>query len=331
MKYLNRKIISLLLIVTIFIPLTGCGSKVTLAFSSRKDLPEFSDSMAYGTENTQLLASDLCVSATDVTIESIDTSMVNGAGLFDVNNEKIIYGSNLYQAFFPASITKVLTAYIVLKEVDEGNISLDTQVPISANTVINESGVAACAFNQGDSVTVAQALNLLLIRSDNGTAVALAELISGSADEFAVRMNQEARALGATGSNFANPHGLTDANHYTTIYDLYLIFNAVVKYDTFLEIIQKNEYETTVTSADGQPRVVNCHALHYYATGKVAVPEGVIILGGKTGTTKAAGNCLILYSYDQEGNPYITITLGAQDRDTLYVKMSELLSESVKK
>lgn len=312
--------------------LFGCGnSKVSLAFSELKNREAFSVADNQTEDTVNFLASDLCVSATDVAIDYIDTSMVNGAGLFDINNEKILYGDNLYEAFFPASITKVLTAYIVLKDIDAGKLKLSDAVPISANTVIHESGVAACAFNQGDQVTVEQALNLLLIRSDNGTAVALAELISGSVEEFAVRMNEEAKALGATGSNFVNPHGLTDSNHFTTIYDLYLIFNEAVKYDTFLEIVQKNEYETTVTSADGQPRVVDCHAMHYFATGKAAVPDGVILIGGKTGTTKAAGNCLILYSYDQEGNPYISITLGAQDKDTLYLKMSELLTETVKK
>lgn len=332
MKCINKRIISLLLILILGGTSFGCGkSEVSLKFSDMKAQEVFSVTDNQLNDSISLMASDLCVTSSDVSIDTIDTSMVNGAGLFDITNKKVLYGSNLYEAFFPASITKVLTAYIVLKDVEAGKISLTDAVPISANTVIHESGVAACAFNQGDLVTVSQALNLLLIRSDNGTAVALAEFISGSVEEFSVRMNEEAKALGATGSNFVNPHGLTDANHYTTIYDLYLIFNEVVKYDTFLEIIQKNEYETTVTSADGQPRVVNCHAMHYFATGKVAVPEGVLLIGGKTGTTNAAGNCLILYSYDQNGNPFISITLGAQDRDTLYVKMSELLAESVKK
>lgn len=320
------------MVVVLAVSAAGCGSsRLSLSYNDLKEREAYSVSRQNQEESASFFASDLCVSASDVAIDAIDTSMVNGAGLFDLNQKKVLYGDNLYQPFFPASITKVMTAYIVLKDVAAGKISLDTPVPIGANTVINESGVAACAFNQGDTVTVEQALNVFLIRSDNGTGVALAELISGSSDEFVERMNAEARALGATGSNFANPHGLTNANHYTTIYDLYLIFKEAVKYDTFLDIIQKKEYETTVISANGQPRVVNCHAMHYYATGKAAVPEGVILIGGKTGTTKAAGNCLILYSYDQSGNPYITVTLGAQDKDTLYVKMSELLTETVKK
>lgn len=312
--------------------LTGCGnSGVSLPYSDLKEREMFSDGAAAEDDSVAFMAADLCVSASDVAIDYIDTSMVNGAGLFDINNKKVLYGDNLYEPFFPASITKVMTAYIVLKDIASGKLTLDTQVPISANTIINENGVAASAFIQGDYVTVEQALNVFLIRSDNGTGVALAELVSGSADEFAKRMNEEAKALGATGSNFANPHGLTDPNHYTTVYDLYLIFKEAVKYDTFIDIIQKKEYETTVTAENGQLRVINCHATHYYATGKVSLPDNVILIGGKTGTTKAAGNCLILYSYDQEGNPYITITLGAQDRDVLYAKMSELLSESVKK
>ncbi len=332
MKCINKKrIFSLFLIIATVVASLGCGnSKVNLSYSDMKDKEAFSEKST-GNDATDFFASDLCVSQEDVVLENIDASMVNGAGLFDIKNKKVIYGSNLHEAFYPASITKVLTAYIVLKDVEAGKLSLTDKVPISVNTVINESGVVPSIFLQGDTVTLEQALNFFLMRSDNGTGVALAELAAGSVEEFAKRMNEEAKALGATNSNFVNPHGLTHKNHYTTIYDLYLIFNAAVQYDTFLDIIQKSTYETTVVGADGKPRVIECHAMHHYATGKVEVPEGAVVLGGKTGTTRAAGNCLILYSYDQESNPYITVVLGAQDRDTLYVKMSELLTESLKK
>lgn len=311
--------------------LGGCSSaKVTLSYSELSDKPAFlSAAVREESEDVHALAENYCVSATDVAIDGIDVQRVNGAGLFDLKREKVLFGARLHEHFYPASITKVLTAYIVLKDVEEGKLALDTQVPIGPNTVINESGVAACAFNQGDMVTVEQALYVMLVRSDNGTAVALAELVSGSAEAFAERMNAEAAAIGATNSHFVNPNGLNNEEHYSTVYDLYLILAKAMENATFAQIFQTNEYETTVTDKNGVSRTVSCTATNRYARGSAAMPEGVLFLGGKTGTTKAAGNCLIIYTVNEAGDPYICVVLGAQDQDAIYLKMGELLDRTV--
>lgn len=310
--------------------LAGCGAeKVILSYSENSDKEVFSN-IATEEENiaVKAMAENYCVSATDVAIEGIDAGMVNGAGLFDLKRGKVLFASNLHEHFYPASITKVLTAYIVLKDVEEGKLALDTPVPIGPNTVINESGVAACAFNQGDSVNVEQALYVMMLRSDNGTAVALAELVSGSSEAFAERMNIEAAAIGATNSHFVNPNGLHNAEHYSTIYDLYLILAKALENSTFSNILQAKEYETTVTDKDGVPRQVTCKATNQYAREKKIPPEGALVLGGKTGTTKAAGNCLIIYTMNEAGDPFICVVLGAQDQDTVYLKMEEMLLQT---
>ena len=336
MKCINnlmKKKISIVLVFSMLIVfcLGGCGSaKVTLSYSELSDKTAFS--IADSEEEdvvVHALAENYCVSVTDVALDGIDAQMVNGAGLFDLKREQILFASNLYERFYPASITKVLTAYIVLKDVEEGKLALDTQVPIGPNTVINESGVAACAFNQGDTVTVEQALYVMMLRSDNGTAVALAELVSGSVEAFAERMNAEALAIGATKSHFVNPNGLTNEEHYSTIYDLYLILAKAMENSTFGQIFQTKEYETTVTDSNGVPRTVSCTATNRYARELENVPKGVLFLGGKTGTTKAAGNCLIIYTMNEAGDPYICVILGAQDQDTIYLKMGEMLSRTV--
>ena len=336
MKCINNLIKKKIYIVLVFSILMisclgGCGSaKVTLSYSELSDKPEFLGAAAVDeNEAIHALAENYCVSATDVAIDGIDAQMVNGAGLFDLKREQVLFGSRLHEQFYPASITKILTAYIVLKDVEEGKLTLDTRVPIGPNTVINESGVAACAFNQGDTVTVEQALYVMMLRSDNGTAVALAELVSGSVEAFAEQMNAEAAAIGATNSHFVNPNGLSNAEHYSTIYDLYLILAKAMESTTFAQIFQTREYETTVTDKAGVPRTISYTATNRYAKGLVAVPEGVLFLGGKTGTTKAAGNCLIIYTMNAAGDPYICVVLGAQDQDTVYLKMGELLDRTV--
>ena len=336
MKCINKfikKRISVVLVIVMLVTfcLGGCGfTEVTLSYSELSDKPAFlTTTVEEEDEFVHALAENYCVSVTDVAIDGIDTQMINGAGLFDLKRGQVLFGSRLYEHFYPASITKVLTAYIVLKDVEEGKLAMDTPVPIGPNTVINESGVAACAFNQGDAVTVEQALYVMMLRSDNGTAIALAELVSGSVEAFAERMNAEAAAIGATSSHFVNPNGLTNAEHYSTIYDLYLLLTKAMENTTFAQIFQTKEYETTVTDKDGVPRTVSCTATNRYARGLENVPEGVMFLGGKTGTTKAAGNCLIIYTMNEAGDSYICVVLGAQDQDTLYLKMGELLGQTV--
>ena len=336
MKCINsliKKRITIILTFGILMALSlgGCGSAaVTLSYSEMSDKSAFFiAAVEEEGEDVHALAENFCVSATDVAIDGIDAHMVNGAGLFDLKREQVLFGSRLHEQFYPASITKVLTAYIVLKDVEEGKLALDTRVPIGPNTIINESGVAPCAFNQGDAVTVEQALYVMMLRSDNGTAVALAEFVSGSVEAFAERMNAEAAAIGATNSHFVNPNGLHNEEHYSTIYDLYLILAKAVENTTFAQIFQTKEYETTVTDKGGAPRTVSCTATNRYARGAAAMPEGMLFLGGKTGTTKAAGNCLIIYTLNDAGDPYICAVLGAQDQDTIYLKMGELLERTV--
>ncbi len=335
MKCISRivkKKIGILFIYTVLLLWTlagaGCGSEnVTLSYPELSEKEAFS-SVATDETGTAIraMAEEYCVSATDVAMEGIDAQMVNGAGLFDLKRNQVLFASRLHEHFYPASITKVLTAYIVLKDVEAGKLTLDTPVPIGPNTVINESGVAACAFQQGDTVTVEQVLSVMIIRSDNGAAVALAELISGSVADFAERMNAEAAAIGATNSHFVNPNGLQNAEHYSTIYDLYLILAKAMENTTFSNILQTREYTTVVTDKNGVPREVTCKATNQYARGKKEAPEGVSVLGGKTGTTRAAGNCLIIYALNNAEEPFICVVLGAQDQDTLYLKMEEMLS-----
>lgn len=336
MKCINRRkkqqiFLSCILSLALALSVTACGkSEVTLPFSEFADREAFSYAGEKEDAPIKGMAENLCVSATNVAIEGVDTQMLNGAGIFDIKREAVLYGDRMFERLFPASLTKILTAYIVLKDVKNGAIAMDTPVPIGPNTVIRESGVAASAFLQGDQATVEQVLNVMILRSDNGASVALAELISGSVEAFAERMNQEAAALGATNSHFVNPNGLNHAEHYSTVYDLYLILNNALEYDTFADILQKKEYETVVTDAKGAPRTISCTATNYFASGKAPLPEGVLFLGGKTGTTKAAGNCLIVYTLNASGDPFISLVMGAQDRDMVYTKITELLMQTLK-
>ena len=162
--------------------------------------------------------------------------------------------------------------------------------------------------------------------SGNDAAIMVAEGVAGSVEAFVAMMNEEALALGATNTNFTNPHGLNDENHYTTVYDMYLIMNEAVNYSLFNEIISMDSYTTVYTDKNGASKEISVNNTNRYLQGE-AVPEGLTVLGGKTGTTSAAGHCLSLITKDSSGNPYISIVMKAESGDLLYSQMTDLLEE----
>ena len=109
-----------------------------------------------------------------------------------------------------------------------------------------------------------------------------------------------------------------------------LIFSAAMKYDTFSEIISMSEYNAKWTDASGQVQERSINNTNGYLSGNAKAPSGVTVIGGKTGTTNAAGHCLILLAKDGKGNPYIAVILRDTDGDTLYSDMTNMLSEIAK-
>ncbi len=219
--------------------LAGCSAKeYTFAYDRNRNNSSFS--IASQTRGTTMnaFAAGLCVTAGDVSQGTdVDMSQAEAAGLFDITSGKVIYAKNPHAKLNPASLTKVLTALCALKY---GN--LEDTLTATENVNISESGAVKLGLQPGDTMTMDQALHALMLKSANDVAVMIAEHVGGSVEEFAVLMNETANSLGATNSHFVNPHGLTDPNHYTTVYDLYLISNEALKYDKFIELIQTPNY-----------------------------------------------------------------------------------------
>lgn len=138
-------------------------------------------------------------------------------------------------------------------------------------------------------------------------------------------MNSYAASLGCTGTHFTNPHGLQNESHYTTPYDIYLMLKEALKYPEFTEITQLPSYTVTYNHQDGSEASTTLEATDHYLTGEATAPKDVTILGGKTGTTNLAGNCLALLSQNAYGKPFISIVMGASTKELLYQQMSSLL------
>lgn len=271
-------------------------------------------------------AGDLCVVDTDIIPKDLDFSEQTAAGLFDLNGKDTIYAKNIHETLYPASITKIMTAIVALK-----NGQPEDVLTASENVKITEEGAQLIGLKPGDTMTLTQALHLLLIYSANDVAVLIAEGIGGSVDEFVGMMNEEAHAIGATNTHFSNPHGLTDEDHYTTPYDLYLIMNDAIQYELFNEIIHMRDYQTIYQTKDGKEKEVDVETTNYYLQGNASAPSGITVIGGKTGTTNAAGHCLILLSRDTSSNPYISIIMKSGSRDDLYAYMTRLLELAASK
>ena len=268
--------------------------------------------------------SDIDVISSCFSFSNIFVENTQLLGKFFSSKFSIQYASfkNAHERLYPASLTKVMTALVALQ-----NASPDSVLTATDSVKITESGAQLCGLKAGDTMTLDQALHILLIYSANDAAMLIAENIGGSVDHFVEMMNEEAQRLGATNTSFANPHGLSDDNHYTSAYDLYLIFNEAIKYDSFNEIIHMTSYQTAYYDKDGKAKELTVNNTNRFLRGDFQAPENITVIGGKTGTTNAAGHCLILLSRDTSGAPYISVILNSSASDVLYPEMVQLLEQ----
>lgn len=314
----------LLPVVAIALLFCGCSKDDTTLENAYN---VFDTSTKYGITKTgnlqsaEFFAKDLCVTEDEnIGLEDTTESVAEGAGLFRLNEKEAVYKKNIYERLYPASTTKILTALIALEE-----SNLDDVVTVSANAANQASDSSVCGLKEGDQISMRDLLYGLMMRSGNDAAIAIAEHISGSSEEFAVLMNAKAQSLGATNSHFVTPNGLHDEDHYTTVYDMYLIMNAAVQNETFVEILQTASYTSSYTDAAGNPVTQDWATTNKYLMGTEAVPEGVTVIGGKTGTTGEAKYCLVQYNQNASGEPMISIVFKADCRDNMYLLMSEIL------
>jgi D-alanyl-D-alanine carboxypeptidase (penicillin-binding protein 5/6) len=238
---------------------------------------------------------------------------------------QILFSKNENERREPASTTKIMTALLAIEK-----LSLDKIVTIDAETAkSNVSAGSGMSLAEGEEISVKDLLYGMLVVSANDAAVALAREISGDVNSFAAVMNERAAKLGAKGTHFTNPHGLPDEEHYTTAYDLYLIAKEAMENETFREYVATIEYTIPATNKRGQRQLQTLNKMLYddthqtivYSNARPIKYEGAT--GIKTGTTNAAGYCLV-GSATQNGMDLITVVLGAKDK-YLYADTEELL------
>ena len=238
--------------------------------------------------------------------------------VMDAQTGFILFGKNIHEPHYPASTTKIMTALLALEQYSG---RLYEPVSFSRNAVYsipwNSSHIA---MNEGETLSMEDALYSLLLASANEVAGAIAEHIGGDMESFSVLMNRRASALGADNSHFSNPSGLHHPGQVTTAYDMALITREAIRHPKFLELISTVHYEIPPTEQQPLPRpLLNSNRLirpgpHY--------KEAVI--GGKTGFTDQARHTLVSYAV-QDGRRLITVTLRGEG-SRLYADTKDLLA-----
>ena len=235
--------------------------------------------------------------------------------VMDAATGTVLYEKNMHGTYPPASITKVLTALIVLEKCDLGE-----EVTFSRNAVRNvEDDSTSAGYEPGDTASVETLLYALLLKSANETANALAEHVSGSTEAFAGLLNETASALGCQDSHFANPSGLNDPDHYVSAYDMALILREAIQNPVFVQIISTPYYQLPANSR--------------YPDGLAISPGNKMVksnwpqyrsdcIGGKTGYTQAARNTLV--NAAREGD-FTVVTAVLHSSNTQYEDTSRMM------
>lgn len=234
--------------------------------------------------------------------------------LMDATTGKVLYEKNADVQYMPASTTKVMTAILALE-----NCKLYEEVTIGENPPLADG--SAIGIAQGETYTIEELLLGLLLESGNDCAEAIAEYISGSNEEFSKLMNEKAKELGATNTNFKNPSGLTEEGHLTTAHDLALIMKYASENEDFVRIARTSShfYETHPFSDGSQKWAINKNPLlkensnykYQYA------------YCGKTGYTIAANHSYTAVA-KKDNQTIVGAFLNATDKDGLYTSVGQL-------
>ncbi len=229
--------------------------------------------------------------------------------LMEYNTGKVLYEHQPDLALPPASITKIMTLILVMEAIEEGRISLETQV--TASEYAASMGGSQIWLEPGEVMTVDELLRATVIASANDATVALAEAVAGSEEGFVALMNEKAEKLGLHGTKFINSYGLDAQGHLTTAHDVAVMSAELIRHPLI------REYSTVRMDAlrGGESELVNTNKLIRYYDG---------CFGLKTGTTSGAGSCLSAVA-ERQGLTLIAVVLGAPSSKDRFNSTAKLL------
>ena len=243
-------------------------------------------------------------------VQAQPSILSKSAVLIDSGTGAILAEKDANKKMYPASLTKIMTAIIAI---EMGNLS--DVITVDDDTPYEIAG-SHIALEPGEILTLKDLLYALMLPSANDAASAIAKHYGGSTDEFVKLMNDKAKELGALNTNFVNPHGLHDQNHYTTATDLAIITKYAMQNETFRTIVSTKKYEIQPTNKKSEVRYfTNLNKMLYCASSSQINVDGIWTsplydgtIGVKTGYTPEAGNCLVS-SVKKNGTELIVVAL----------------------
>jgi D-alanyl-D-alanine carboxypeptidase (penicillin-binding protein 5/6) len=230
--------------------------------------------------------------------QSLDTPVLAAKSylLYDFSSNQVLLEKNSNARMEPASLTKLMTAYIVFSEIKRGALTLDRSLTVPPDAIRNASGESRMLLKPGQSATVDELLRGLIVQSGNDAANTLATNISGTEAAFVIQMNKEAERLGMKNTHFVNPVGMPDAQHYSSAYDMAILAAALIReFPEHYALFSLHEYTFNNVTQANRNRLL---WLDPYADGL------------KTGHTETAGFCLV-GSAKRDKRRLISVILGA--------------------
>lgn len=238
----------------------------------------------------------------------------DGAIVVDADTGNILFEKNIYEQFYPASTTKILTTLVAL---ENGKLDDVLTVSYAADNYVSKTS-SRMGLTEGEQVTVEQALYGIMLESGNEATYAVGEHVGGSIAGFIKLMNRKAKELGCDRSHFANSHGLHDDEHYTCCYDLSLIARAAYQNPEFMKITGTAFYNMPATNKH-EAKILTNH--HWFLNGTQKYEYAT---GGKTGATTQAGYALVTYAR-KDGKNLISVVMHAPTWDDVYADSRKLL------
>lgn len=223
-------------------------------------------------------------------VKNTNLELFCNSGLaMDFETGNVLYSNNATKKIYPASTTKILTCIIAIE-----NMNLNDTTIISNKVIKNTpSDSSIMGIKSGELYTIEELLYGLMLPSGNDAALAIAEAVSNSTSNFVELMNKKAKELGCKETNFTNPHGYHDDNHYSTVYDMAIIFRHCLKNETFKKIISTNEITVKAANSDRILNLKNSNRMQNPSYPKTYYQD---MKGGKTGYTFEARGTFIGYA-----------------------------------
>ncbi len=246
-------------------------------------------------------------------VSALDLGSAKSGLLMEYSTGKVLYELNSHERLAPASMTKIMTMLLVMEKIDEGKISMDSLVNISNNA--SSMGGSQMFLDENSSVKVGELLKGISIASANDAAVALAEYVGGSLDNFVKMMNDKVEELGLKDTHFNNVHGLDSDGHYSSAYDMAVMARELIKHNDILKFT--STYEDYFNKEDGSRTwLVNTNRLVRFYKG---------VDGLKTGYTNNAKYCLTATAM-KNNIRFISVLMGVDTSDERSKITSELLN-----